>query len=51
VFAAPRLLGYLREAWHQELSSVVVSTTDKNVVQESNADITRRVFGAPRPAR
>lgn len=51
VLAAPRLLGYLREAMHQELQDVVVSTTDKHVVQESNADITRRVFGAPRPAR
>lgn len=51
LFAAPRLLGYLREALHQEVTSVVVSSTDKNLVQESNADLTRRVFGAARPAR
>jgi protein required for attachment to host cells len=51
LFAAPRLLGYLREALHQEVTGVVVSSTDKNLVQESNAELTRRVFGAERPAR
>ena len=42
--AAPRLLGYLRKALHDEVNATVVSTLDKNLVQESNADLTRRLF-------
>lgn len=46
--AAPRLLGYLRSALKPELSALVVDTLDKDVVQESSAELTRRVFGPPR---
>jgi protein required for attachment to host cells len=42
IVAAPRLLGYLRKALTPELAPLVVSTQDKDVVQESNADLTRR---------
>lgn len=44
VAAAPRLLGYLRKAWDQGVSTVVVKELDKDLVQESNADLTRRLF-------
>ena len=47
VYAAPRLLGYLRSELHAEVASTVVETIDKDVVQESNAELTRRVFGPP----
>ena len=47
VLAAPRLLGYLRNELHAEVSAAVVDTVDKDVVKESNAELTRRVFGPP----
>lgn len=47
VLAAPRLLGYLRNELHAEVSATVVDTVDKDVVKESNAELTRRVFGPP----
>ncbi|MBK9134459.1 MAG: host attachment protein [Betaproteobacteria bacterium] len=50
VIAAPRLLGYLRKALEPRLASVVVGTLDKDLVQESNAQLTQRLF-APAPGR
>ena len=44
IVAAPRLLGYLRQALHAEVSNVVVDTLDKDLVHESNADLARRLF-------
>jgi protein required for attachment to host cells len=44
IVAAPRLLGYLRQELHAEVSNVVVETLDKDLVHESNADLTRRLF-------
>lgn len=46
--AAPRLLGYLRKAMNAEVSAAVVGTLDKDLVQESNADLTRRLFPSRR---
>ena len=48
VVAAPRLLGYLRAALEPGVAGAVVDTLDKDVVQESHAELTRRLFG-PRP--
>lgn len=45
---APRLLGYLRKALNAEVSAAVVGTLDKDLVQESNADLTRRLFPSRR---
>jgi protein required for attachment to host cells len=47
LLVAPRLLGYLRTELHAEVASTVVDTVDKDVVKESNAELTRRVFGPP----
>jgi len=44
VVAAPRLLGYLRKALNGEVNAAVVNTLDKDLVKESNADLTRRLF-------
>lgn len=44
VVAAPRLLGYLRKALNGEVSAAVIGTLDKDLVKESNADLTRRLF-------
>jgi protein required for attachment to host cells len=44
IVAAPRLLGYLRQELHAEVSNVVVDTLDKDLVHESNADLARRLF-------
>ncbi len=44
VVAAPRLLGYLRDEFHMEVSDVIIETLDKDLVQESNAALTRRLF-------
>lgn len=51
LFVAPRLRGYLRPALHAEVSEVIVSSTDKELTHETLAEITRRVFGAPREPR
>lgn len=48
VIAAPRLLGHLRNAFHKELSDVIVDTLDKDLIHESNADLMQRLFPAPR---
>ena len=45
VVAAPRLLGYLRGAIETSVWSSVVGTLDKDLVKESNAELTRRLFG------
>jgi len=45
VVAAPRLLGYLRGAIETGVWNAVASTLDKDLVKESNADLTRRLFG------
>lgn len=47
LLVAPRLLGYLRNELHAEVRSTVVDTVDKDLIHESNADLTRRVFGPP----
>ena len=44
--AAPRLLGCLRSAIDGPVAAAVVGTLDKDVVQESNAALTRRLFGS-----
>jgi len=44
VVAAPRLLGYLRKALDPTLSGVIVETLDKDLVQEGNAELTRRLL-------
>lgn len=46
--AAPRLLGLLRKALHTEVSNVVVDSLDKDLIHESNAELTKRLFPAPR---
>ncbi|WP_457427368.1 host attachment protein [Roseateles sp. P5_E7] len=43
VIAAPRLLGYLRKAFSANVTAAVASEQDKDVVQESLADLTRRI--------
>lgn len=48
VIAAPRLLGYLRNEFHKEVSSVIVDSLDKDLIHESNADLMQRLFPAPR---
>lgn len=48
IVAAPRLLGYLRNEFHKELSNAVVDTLDKDLIHESNADLMRRLFPSPR---
>ena len=47
IVAAPRLLGYLRSEFHQELSNVIVDTLNKDLIHESNADLMQRLFPAP----
>lgn len=44
VVAAPRLLGYLRQAFHNEVTHAIVDTLDKDLIHESNADLARRLF-------
>ena len=44
IVAAPRLLGYLREEFHQEVSNVIVDSLDKDLIHESNADLMQRLF-------
>ncbi|MGE0798934.1 MAG: host attachment protein [Lautropia sp.] len=46
VIAAPRLLGYLRQAFDATLSAAVVGTLDKDLVHESERDLAQRLFGA-----
>lgn len=48
IVAAPRLLGYLRQALHAEVSNAIVSTLDKDLVHENNADLMRRLFPSPK---
>lgn len=48
IVAAPRLLGYLRNEFHQEVSNVIVDSLDKDLIHESNADLMRRLFPSPR---
>jgi|GEM_PF-2650748 protein required for attachment to host cells len=50
VVAAPRLLGYLRAEFHAEVSNVIVDTLDKDLVQESHAKLTQRLFPQKRAA-
>lgn len=47
VIAAPRLLGYLRQALHPTVAAVVASEQDKDVVQESEAQLTQRLPAGP----
>jgi protein required for attachment to host cells len=47
ILAAPRLLGYLRKALEPELSGVIASTQDKDVVQETPAQLAQRLAGNP----
>ena len=42
--AAPRLLGYLRKTLEPNVSAAVVGSLDKDLVQESNAELTERLF-------
>lgn len=44
IIAAPRLLGYLRNEFHSEVSDVIVDSLDKDLIHESNADLMRRLF-------
>ena len=48
ILAAPRLLGYLRKALEPGLSDVIASTQDKDVVQESPAQLAQRLAGHPK---
>jgi protein required for attachment to host cells len=50
IIAAPRLLGYLRNELHSEVSNVIVASLDKDLIHESNADLMRRLFPSPAPA-
>ena len=45
IMAAPRMLGYLRKALDANVSAVVASELNKDVVHESLADLTRRLPG------
>ncbi len=45
--AAPRFLGLLRKALNPQVTKVVVKEVDKDVVHESMADLTQRLFRAP----
>lgn len=45
--AAPRLLGYLRKTLDPNVAATVVSSLDKDLVQESNAELTQRLFAVP----
>jgi protein required for attachment to host cells len=49
ILAAPRLLGYLRQALHPTVAAAVASEQDKNVVQETPAQLAERVAGYPQP--
>jgi len=49
--AAPRLMGYLRGAVDANVTKAVVGMIDKDVVQESNAELTRRIFPPSTTAR
>lgn len=44
VVAAPRQLGYLRNAIGPNLAAVVVNTLDMDLVHESNEKLTQRLF-------
>lgn len=46
--AAPRLLGYLRNELHSEVTDVVVESLDKDLIHESNTDLARRLFPTER---
>ena len=46
LLAAPRLLGCLRGELDANVAAAVVGTLDKDVMKESNAKLTRRVFGS-----
>lgn len=50
VVAAPRLLGYLRKAFDGNVAAAIVHSLDKDLVQESNAELAQRLFPA-RPAQ
>lgn len=50
IVAAPRLLGYLRQAFHQEVSNAIVDTLNKDLIHESNADLMQRLFPSPKKA-
>lgn len=43
ILAAPRLLGYLRQALHPTVAAAVVSEQDKDVVQETPAQLGDRL--------
>lgn len=43
IVAAPRLLGYLRKALSAQVADTVASTQDKDLVQQSNAELSRRL--------
>ena len=43
IVAAPRLLGYLRKALTPAVAAAVGSTLDKDLVQQSNAELSRRL--------
>ena len=47
LIAAPRFLGCLRKAIDGNVAQAIASTLDKDLVQESHAELTKRVFGIP----
>ena len=47
ILAAPRLLGYLRKALEPGVTAAVASTQDKDVVQETPAQLAQRRAGHP----
>jgi len=47
ILAAPRLLGCLRKALDPAVAAVVASSQDKDVVQESPAQLAQRLAGHP----
>lgn len=47
ILAAPRLLGHLRKALDPEVAACVASSQDKDVVQETPAQLAQRLAGHP----
>jgi protein required for attachment to host cells len=47
VVAAPRFLGLLRKALSPQVTKTIVKEVDKDVIHESMADLTKRLFRAP----
>lgn len=49
IVAAPRMLGYLRKALSPQVAEAVGITQDKDLVQHSNAELSRRLAQALQP--